>query len=107
MSRRVEKANSLIRDIAAQFSAVNLNVKNVIISVAKAEVNRDLKHAKIFISVFPKDKNIFVLDELRRAKSEFQRYLASRFKAKFTPVCEFFIDKGEENARRIEELLKN
>jgi ribosome-binding factor A len=107
MNRRIERINSLLRDIAAWFVAAKLGIGGVIVTVTKVEVGRDLKHAKIFISVFPENKNIFILRELNKnKKTEFYDYLAPRFKAKFMPICEFKIDKGEENARRIEGLLE-
>ena len=64
MTRRLERVNSLVRRLAADFLQSAFRIENVLLSVMSAEVSKDLKHAKIFVSVLPetREKEIIALD---------------------------------------------
>lgn len=103
--KRVERINSLIRDIAGQFFLTQIQIKNVIISVTRIETSSDLKNTKIFFAVFPEKEEKKILKLLKESRPAWQKYFASKFRAKFLPQAQFLIDKGEKSARRMEELL--
>jgi len=105
--KRIERVNSLIRDLAGEFLLSQIKIKGTIISATRVEASSDLKYAKIFISVFPYNKEKQVLNMLKDALGEWQKYLAAKFKAKFLPQSQFLIDKGEKSARKVEKLLRS
>ena len=105
MTRRIEKINSLIRDLAGEFFLEKIKARNTIVSAVRAETSSDLREVLLFIAVFPEKEENVIMKLLKEHKNEWQRFLASNFKAKFLPSTIFLIDKGEKSARRVEELL--
>lgn len=82
---------------------------NVFITIADVRVNPDLSVAKIYVSMMlAKDKNA-VLENLNYHKKEIRKALGDRIRnqARIVPELIFYIDEVEENAQRIEELIKN
>lgn len=106
MAWRQEKINSLIRELASKFIQVNAKIKDGLITITKTEISSNLKNVKIYLTVFPEKKEKEALRILRSVYYDWQKYLASKFKARFLPHSEFLIDEGEKNRQRIEELLK-
>ncbi len=103
--RRLEKINSLLRNLAADFLAKNSD--NSIITINYIETSRDLKTAKIFISIFPESKEAETMEILKLKTGELRKFIGSRIKMKFLPHLEFAIDKGEKKRQKIEEILRN
>jgi ribosome-binding factor A len=82
---------------------------NAFITIAEVRVSPDLSVAKVYISMMlAKDKKA-VLDKLDLHKKEIRRALGEKIRnqARIIPELAFFIDEIEENAMRMEELLKN
>lgn len=106
MTRRQEKINALTRRLAAEFLQCAFRIENVLVSVMAAEVSKDLKRAKIFVSVLPetREKEIFTL--LKKENKNFRAYLAKNLKTKYLPDPLFEIDRTEKTRQRIEEILK-
>lgn len=78
----------------------------IIVTVVCAQTSKDLKSAKIFISIFPENREAGALASLEEKREELQRYVNSRLKMKFSPHLQFEIDKEEKARRKIDELLK-
>jgi ribosome-binding factor A len=82
---------------------------NAFITIAEVRVSPDLSVAKIYISMMlTKDKKA-VLDRLDLHKKEIRRALGEKIRnqARIIPELAFFIDEIEENALRMDELIKN
>lgn len=77
------------------------------VTVTDVEVSVDLRHAKIFVSVYgsPEERKR-TLTGLRRAAKFMRGELAHRTRLKYTPEIIFRFDPTVERAARIEELLK-
>ena len=75
------------------------------ITINRIELSEGLKSAKIFTEIKPADEEKKILKKLRQNKQKIWCHAASKIKIKFLPQFEFVIDKGEENRRKIEELL--
>lgn len=106
MTRRQEKINSLIKELVNEFILREIKLKNTLITITRAEISSDIKSLKIFITVYPESGEKTALKELARNLSEWQKFLASKFRARFLPRSEFLIDQGEKNRQKVEELLK-
>lgn len=102
-SRRLEKVNSLLRQLAASYLAKEIN--GVLITVTRVETSKDLKSAKIFISIFPESKEKEVFKNLKGKVDELRKYIGSQIKMKFLPQLSFEIDKAEKSRQKIEEIL--
>jgi ribosome-binding factor A len=82
---------------------------NVFITVAEVKMSPDLSFAKIYISMMMvKDKQAF-LKKLELHKSEIRKALGDKIRnqARIIPNLAFFIDEVEENATRMDDLIKN
>jgi ribosome-binding factor A len=82
---------------------------NAFITIADVSMSPDLSVAKVYISMMlAKDKSK-VLEKINRGKGEIRKALGERIgkQARIVPELIFFIDETEENAYKIEELIKN
>ena len=82
---------------------------NTFITIADVKVSTDLSIAKIYISMtLAKDKQK-VLEKLNANKKEIRRALGEKIgkQVRIVPEIIFYIDEVEENAQRIEDLIKN
>jgi ribosome-binding factor A len=82
---------------------------NAFITIADVKVSPDLSVAKIYISMLlAKDKEK-VLEKINARKREIRKELGDRIgkQVRIIPELVFYIDEVEENAQRIEELIKN
>lgn len=79
------------------------------ITIAEVKVSPDLGVAKVYISMMlAKDKQA-ILQKLDTHKKEIRRELGEKIRnqARIIPELAFFIDEVEENALRMDELLKS
>lgn len=72
----------------------------------RVEITDDLEQAKIFVSVFPDEKEKNILKLLDDLKPELVYYIRKQIKS-FLPDIFFEIDKSIKLERKIEEALKN
>lgn len=82
---------------------------NAFITIVDVRVSPDLGVARVYISmVLVKDKKA-LLEKLDNHKKEIRKALGERIRnqARIVPELVFFIDEVEENAERMDQLLKN
>ena len=82
---------------------------NAFVTIADVRVSPDLGVAKIYISMLlAKDKEK-VLEKINSRKKEIRKALGDKIgkQVRIIPDLIFFIDEVEENAQRIEDLIKN
>jgi ribosome-binding factor A len=81
---------------------------NTFISVSDVRISTDLSIAKVYISMMlVKDKQA-TFDRINSAKKEIRKELGNRIgkQVRIIPDLIFFIDEVEENALRMDELIK-
>jgi ribosome-binding factor A len=108
---RQQKYNKLIQK---ELSDIFLKDKrgiigNAFITVADVRISPDLSVAKVYLSMtLAKDKKA-VLNNIELHKSEIRKALGDRIRnqARIVPALVFFIDEVEENAQRMEDLIKS
>lgn len=91
--RRQERVNSLLRRIVSSFIKSEIN-SEALVTVMRVEISKDLRLARIFISVFPAEKEKEVLNLLKKKKRALYNYLKAKSKLKFLPSLSFERDKG-------------
>ena len=78
-----------------------------LISVLRVETTNDLRHAKIYISIFNADKNkTQVFNTLTKASGYFRSELSKRLIIRTVPEIHFVLDESIEYSAKIEEILK-
>ncbi|MBL0741807.1 30S ribosome-binding factor RbfA [Chryseolinea lacunae] len=82
---------------------------NAFVSIADVRINPDLSVAKVYISMLlTKDKEK-VLEKINKHKSEIRKALGDKIgkQVRIIPELIFYKDDVEENANRMDDLLKN
>lgn len=77
------------------------------VTLTSAEVTKDLRHARIYFTVLtgPEDKGE-VLAGLKSASGFIRTKVGKELRLRFVPTLEFIYDATEDQARRIDELLR-
>ena len=75
--------------------------------VTRAEVTRDLRYAKIFVSVLEDEKAEDMLRALKKAAGYIRHELGTRVDLRYTPEILFERDRNIAYGVHIAELLKN
>ena len=82
---------------------------NAFVSIADVRMNPDLSVAKIYISMLlAKDKEK-ELEKINKHKSEIRKALGDKIgkQVRIVPELIFFKDEVEENATRMDDIIKN
>lgn len=77
-----------------------------LITVTRAEVTKDMRHATIYITVLPESKELSALDFCKRMRSELRHTVMKKLPVKVIPFFEIEIDYGEKNRQHIDALLR-
>lgn len=82
---------------------------NAFITIADVKMSPDLGVAKIFISMMLAKSKEKTLEKLNLHKKEIRKALGDKIgkQVRVVPDLIFIIDETEENAQRIEDLIKN
>jgi len=75
------------------------------ITVTSVDVSPDLSHAKVFFTLFEKDKLADTLAGLKRASGYLRSQLARRIKMYTTPELRFEYDESVERGDRLSRLI--
>lgn len=108
MSRRTERVAEAIREVAAMAILFELHDPRVSgVTVTKAEVTGDLRHAKIFVSLSGDEKTQrLTLAGLKSARGFLQRKIAGRLETRYTPVVDIVVDESIKKSLEIARVLK-
>jgi ribosome-binding factor A len=81
---------------------------NAFITIVEVRVSPDLSLARVYISMMLAPDKKVVLEKLDTHKKEIRKALGDRIRnqARIVPELAFFIDEVEENAKRMDDLLK-
>jgi len=84
-------------------------IENAFITILEVRMSPDLSVAKVYLSMSLIKEKQAVLDKINEHKAEIRKALGLRIRnqARIVPQLVFFIDEVEENAERIESLIKN
>ena len=84
-------------------------LQNLTISVTRVDVARTTSFAKVFLNVYPEEKQKDFINSLNENKSIIRKFLGDALKDKLRtiPDLKFYVDDAVIRMRKIEELLKN
>ena len=94
----------LIQDAIRKSSTPNLMV-----SVTKVKVVPDISMAKVYISIFPKDKVDMYVENLKTNKNQLRHDLSQKLKNQLRKVPElnFYLDESLDYIEKIDKELTN
>ena len=76
-------------------------------TVTKVEVTRDLRFAKIYISVLEEDKKKETMDGLNKAKGFIRREIGQKIDLRYAPEPLFYLDESIEHGIYMSKLIQN
>lgn len=109
-TRQLKFARLIQKEISDIFQRDKRGIlDNTFITVADVKVSPDLGVAKIYISMMlAKDKEA-VLEKINIRKGEIRKALGDKIRKQVRVIPEliFYLDEVEENAQRLDSLIKN
>jgi ribosome-binding factor A len=107
MNFRIDRINEQIRKTLAKIIAEEADIPlGVFVTISKVDTSRDLRYARVFVSIFPEKKFGETLRTLGKKIYFIQGRLNKQLSMKLLPRIEFVPDKTEAEADKIEKLLK-
>jgi|SRR3989344_4042457 len=107
MSHRTEQVGEVMqREISAIIARDIEPPRDCLITVMRAEVTPDLKHAKIFVSILPENKTGSAMKLLESKKGTVQHFLNQKLTMKFSPRIHWELDLTTRKYAAIDEALK-
>jgi ribosome-binding factor A len=108
-SRRLARAAELVREVASTtilFELRDPRIKQV--TVLGAEVAKDMRTAKVFVSVMgtPKQQSL-AMHGLESARGYIQAKIAERLDTRYTPVLKFVLDQGVKKSIAVSQALRD
>lgn len=77
------------------------------VTVTDCKLASDLSYAKIYVTVFDKDKISSTIKALNDASGFIRKQLASRIDVRHTPELSFVYDESIEYGEKIEGIIEN
>lgn len=107
MSYRLNKISSLIKEeLSLIFLHKVQDPKISILTITNVKVSPDMRHAKIYLSVYDKEKRGDMLARVEELKGFIRTELAGRIQVRFVPELHFFIDDTLDYVEKMEDLFK-
>lgn len=106
---RMRRVDEAVREVLSDAISTNLKDPRVgFVTVTAVKTSRDLRHARVYLSVLGDDAaRQETLAGLRSAHGFLQAELSRQLNLKHTPVLTFEYDETVERAARLSELLEH
>lgn len=107
MAHRLEKVAHLIKEeISLIFLQKLQDPKLGLMTITSVKVTPDLKIARIYVSIYEKDKRETVMKKLDDLKGIIRSKLAGRINLKFVPELNFYLDDTLDYVEKMEGIFK-
>ncbi|HLY65092.1 MAG TPA: 30S ribosome-binding factor RbfA [Chloroflexota bacterium] len=110
MSRRAERVQSLIRHELGEILQQEVKDPRIegLVSITAVEVSADLRHARVFVSVYgAKEAETHAMEALSSARPFLRHELRQRLHLRYTPDLDLHLDHSLAYADEVSRLLKN
>jgi ribosome-binding factor A len=106
MSDRMRRVNESVRQVLSEAVPELKDPRIAFVTVTGVETSPDLRHARVFVSVFGPDRTRqATLEGLAAAHGVLQAHLARQLRMKRTPQLAFEYDRSVEEGVRIGKLI--
>ncbi len=109
-SHRIEKVNALLQQLVGEILLTEVQLLRGMITVTRVEASRDLKWAKVFVSIVgaddDKSSDNKILELIHKHMYDIQGEVNRRMEMKIVPRLQFFLDTTPRYAEHINELIK-
>ncbi len=107
-STRLKKVERLVqKELSLYFQPLSAHYLGRLISVSGVNISPDLSLAKVYISIFPLDKDEAVINMVKSEISQIKFHVGKKLRNQLRkmPDFQFFVDDSLEKSERINELL--
>lgn len=104
MSQRVEKVESVVRQVVAAELINELGSAGAGVTVTAVDVSPDLRQATVWLGVVTGDPEA-IMEQVQAARRAVQAKLAATLTTKFVPRLQFQLDQGGQYADHISRIL--
>lgn len=106
--KRSDRVGDLLLELISELLAKEVSDPRIgSVTLTGAEVSKDLRHARIYFRLLGAvEKKAEVLAGLKSATGFIRAKIAKELKLRFVPAMEFVYDETQDEAQRIDELLK-
>jgi ribosome-binding factor A len=106
MSDRMRRVNESVRQVLSETLPELKDPRIGFVTITGVETSPDLRHARVFVSVFgPEKKRQATLDGLAAAHGVLQSRIAHELRLKRTPQLAFEYDRSVEEGVRMSKLI--
>lgn len=108
-STRQNKISRLIqKELSDIFLKMTKETRGVMVSVSTVRVSPDLGIAKAYLSIFPSEKGVDVVDALNKNSKSIRFELGNRVRhqLRIIPELRFYVDDSLDYIEHIDNLLK-
>ena len=105
--KRPQRVGQLIHKEVSRLLVQGLKDPRVgFVTVTEVRVTGDLRHAKVFVSIYEEgERRAETLAGLQAAAGFFKREISQNVRIRWVPELHFALDEGLERAQRMEELM--
>lgn len=107
MSIRTEKIEHLLKEELSLIFLHKLQDPGLgLLTVTKVKVSPDVSVAKVYFSVYEKEKREMILEKVNDLKGLIRGELSHKVKLRHTPELHFYIDDTLDYVEKMEDLFK-
>lgn len=107
MSQRLEKVQKLARQVLGEAIHDLKDPRVGFATVTHVRISADLRHARVFVSVLgSNDQQAATMEGLTSAAPFLRSELGRQVRMKYLPDLTFELDRGAEEAQRLESLFQ-
>ena len=102
---RSERVQKVIREELAKIVLREFEFPDALVTITEVEVDKKLEHARVLVSVLPTGESDAALAALEKRAGHLQHLLNVKMNIRPMPRIAFALDRGPENAARVEKAL--
>lgn len=103
---RSERVGSVIQEELSKMIIRDIELPGGLVTIVLVHVDQKLEHARVHVSVIPAAMEEKAFRALNMKIGEFQHQLNRKMGIRPMPLISFVLDRGNENAAKVEKLLK-
>jgi ribosome-binding factor A len=108
--KRQDRLNSLLKEVISEVIQKDIDDPKIstLLTVTKVDISKDLKNAKIYISVIGNDKEKEnTISTLQKNAATIYKIASKKVTLKYFPSLKFILDNSLEKLLKIEKILKD
>lgn len=108
MSVKIDRLNSIFVKEISKILQNEIKDENIkFVTVTGCEITNDLSFAKVYVTIFDKEKKGTTLKALDGAKGFIRTELSQRVEMRHTPELKFIFDESIEYGEKIEKIIND